>query len=54
MQGETKERWERLCQQAAVEQDSDRLVKLVQEINRLLAEKEERLAKQQAAAAHQS
>jgi hypothetical protein len=32
-----------LCAQAAIEQDSDRLLMLVQEINRLLEEKELRL-----------
>ena len=49
MQGENKERWERLCAQAAVEQDSERLLTLVQEINQLLAEKEQRLAHQRSA-----
>lgn len=34
-----------LCAQAAVEQDSDRLLILVHEINRLLEEKERRLKK---------
>lgn len=32
-----------LCELAAVEQDSDKLVALVQEINKLLGEKEARL-----------
>ena len=45
MQGEKKERWEELCQQAANEQDPQKLLKLVQEINRLLAEKRDRLNK---------
>jgi len=44
MQGETKERWMELCEQAAVEQDSEKLLILTQEINRLLQEKEIRLA----------
>jgi hypothetical protein len=43
MKGETGERWRKLCEQAAIEQDSDRLVELIKEINRLLEEKEERL-----------
>jgi hypothetical protein len=38
-----KEHWMVLCRQAAVEQDPKKLMKLVEEINRLLAEKEERL-----------
>ena len=43
MQGETGERWRKLCEQAAVEQDPDRLLELAQEIDRLLDEKETRL-----------
>jgi hypothetical protein len=43
MEGETKERWFQLAQLAAVEQDPEKLIALVQEINRLLDEKEERL-----------
>jgi len=43
MDGETKELWYRLCQQATIEQDSAKLLKLIQEINRLLEEKEQRL-----------
>jgi hypothetical protein len=38
-----KAHWRKLCQQAAVEQDPDKLMELVKEIDRLLAEKEERL-----------
>jgi hypothetical protein len=38
-----KEQWMRLCEQAAVEQDPAKLMELVKEINRLLAEKEARL-----------
>ena len=37
------EKWFELCSQAAVEQDPDKLLVLVQEINRLLEEKENRL-----------
>jgi hypothetical protein len=43
MQGIQKERWQKLCQQAEVEQDPDKLLELVQEINRLLDEKAARL-----------
>jgi len=37
------EHWRQLCEQAAIEQDSEKLMELVKEINRLLAEKEARL-----------
>jgi hypothetical protein len=43
MQGEKKELWMELCKQAAVEQDPEKLLKLVTEINRLLYEKQKRL-----------
>ena len=43
MKGEIRELWERLCEQAAVEQDHEKLLQLTREINRLLNEKEERL-----------
>jgi hypothetical protein len=43
MQGEKKERWMQLCAQATVEQDPQKLIELVQEINALLEEKERRL-----------
>ena len=43
MQGETKECWEQLCQQAAIEQDPERLMSLIKEINELLEAKEKRL-----------
>jgi len=43
MQGQTKERWMELCKLAANEQDPKRLLSLVEEINRLLEEKEQRL-----------
>jgi hypothetical protein len=38
-----KEKWMELCAQAAVEQDPEKMLDLVREINRLLEEKEERL-----------
>ena len=43
MQGQTKERWRKLCEQAAIEQDPDKLMELVREINDLLQQKEQRL-----------
>lgn len=47
MQGTAKERWIELCEQAAVEKDSQKLLKLIQEIDRLLREKQERMDKVQ-------
>jgi hypothetical protein len=46
MQGEQRERWQQLCQQASIEQDPRRLMELIREINRLLEEKEQRLNRQ--------
>jgi hypothetical protein len=43
MQGEKRERWRELCEQAEKEQDPRKLVELAEEINRLLEEKETRL-----------
>jgi hypothetical protein len=37
-----KERWMELCAQAAKEQNTDRLIEIVQQINRMLEEKEQR------------
>ena len=45
MEGEKKERWMELCAQAAVEQDPEKLHALVEEIDRLLQEKENLLKK---------
>jgi hypothetical protein len=45
-----KERWQELCEQAAVEQDSGKLLALVQEINRLLEEKRNRLLNKESGA----
>ena len=39
------EHWTELCRQAAVEQDPRKLLQLVTEINRLLAEKQDRLGR---------
>jgi len=43
MEGAAKERWLQLCELAAKEQDSAKLLSLVREINRLLEEKDQRL-----------
>ncbi len=43
MEGEKRERWMRLCVEAADGQDSNRLLELISEIDRLLHEKEMRL-----------
>jgi hypothetical protein len=43
MQGETKERWKVLCEQATTEQDPVQLLKIINEINELLMTKEGRL-----------
>ena len=48
MIGERGERWFQLCAQAAEEQDPDRLIELVREINDLLVQKEMRLKHQRA------
>jgi len=44
MQGPIKERWEELCQRVVAEKDPKTLMNLIAEINRLLEEKERRLA----------
>jgi hypothetical protein len=49
MEGEVRERWLSLCEQAASEQDPERLMELVIEINRLLEAKERRLLGQSSA-----
>jgi hypothetical protein len=45
MDGETGELWRKFCEQAATEEDAEKLFELAQEINRLLEEKEVRLQK---------
>lgn len=45
MRGETGERWRKLCEEAAVEEDPERLLLLTREISQLLDEKEQRLKK---------
>jgi hypothetical protein len=43
MQGKTREQWMQLCEQAALEQDPEILLRLVREIDQMLGEKEDRL-----------
>jgi hypothetical protein len=43
MQGENRERCLVLCEQAAIEQDPDKLMALIREITALLESKEQRL-----------
>ncbi len=43
MEGPKLERWQELCALAATEDDPEKLLKLITEINRLLQEKEDRL-----------
>jgi len=43
MQGKTRERWQELCEQAANEQDAAKMLQVVEEINRLLAAKYDRI-----------
>ena len=43
MYGKTKERWLELCEQAANEQDTAKLKALIEDIARLLKEKEDHL-----------
>lgn len=40
---EQRERWMQLCEQVATEQDPEKLMALITEINRLLEAKERRL-----------
>ena len=43
MKREERERWKQLCEQAANEKDSEKLMELVAEINRLLDLKQQSL-----------
>jgi hypothetical protein len=43
MQGENLERWQKLCQEAVGEQDPERLMQLIREINQMPSEKDNRL-----------
>ena len=47
MKGETVERWRKLCKQAVAERDLDKLIRSIEEIDRLLESKEERLLREQ-------
>lgn len=47
MEGFCNERWRDLCEQAAVEQDPAKMLKLITEINDLLEEKEKILKAEQ-------
>ena len=44
MIGDNRESLRELCEQASVEQDPDKLLELIKEINRLLEEKQGRLS----------
>ena len=50
MQGPKKKRWQELCERASTEQDPDELLKLIDQINRMLWEKEQNLKEQRKAA----
>jgi len=43
MRGEALEQWQRLCHQAAAEQDPDCMLELTREILRMLTDKSQRL-----------
>ena len=43
MQGKVREKWMQLCELAVVEQDPEKLMALITEINRILDEKDRRL-----------
>lgn len=43
MRGETEKRWRELCEQAVAEQDPEKIMKLIGEVNQLLENGEERL-----------
>ena len=43
MHGKVKEGWMQLCEQVAIEHDTERMIELVRELNRMLEEKEQRL-----------
>jgi hypothetical protein len=43
VQGEAEERWQKLCEEAAIEQNSERLIDLIREICQMLEDKEGRL-----------
>ena len=49
MQGKVKEDWMLVCEKVAIEQDPERMLVLVRELNRMLDLKEERLERKRAA-----
>jgi hypothetical protein len=49
-----KQHWEELCRQASIEQDPRKLLLLITEINRLLAEKQSRIEQAHAEEGKQS
>jgi hypothetical protein len=49
MQGKVKEDWIQLCEQGAIEQDPERMIVLLRDLNRMLDEKEMRLQRERAA-----
>jgi mevalonate kinase len=49
MQGQNLENWQKLCEEAATEQDPERLLQLIHQIDRMLTEKEQRLKAQKEA-----
>ena len=47
MHGKVKEGWMQLCEQVAIEHDTERMIELVRELNQMLDEKEQRLGLKQ-------
>jgi hypothetical protein len=43
LQNQVKEHWKELCERAAVEQDHDKFLAIIQELNEVLEAKEHRL-----------
>jgi hypothetical protein len=43
VEGETKQKWDKLCTLAETEQDGEKFTEIIQEINRMLNEKQSRL-----------
>jgi hypothetical protein len=43
MQEKNRERWQQLCERATLEQDPEKLLSLVEEINKLLPDKYRRI-----------
>jgi hypothetical protein len=48
MKAEKEQEWQKLCREAAQEQDAERLLAIIDHINRMLWEKEQRLKEQPA------